>query len=181
MQNPLQISTRNISLSKAAESTIREKADKLDQFYGRIMSCRVMVETLHKSHHKGIMYHVRIDITVPGGEIVVKRPSHEDLYVAIRDSFDAARRQLENYARKQRGEVKAHVQQPQGRVTKIFRKEGYGFIEGQENYEIYFHRNAVLNGDFDHLNVGTPVRYTEELGENGPQASTVTVIGGQRG
>ncbi|MFQ5585971.1 MAG: HPF/RaiA family ribosome-associated protein [Thermodesulfobacteriota bacterium] len=180
MQNPLQISTRNISLSEAAENTIREKAEKLDQFYSRIMSCRVMVETQHKKQHKGIMYHVRIDITVPGHEIVVKRPSHEDLYVAIRDSFDTAKRQIESFARKQRGEVKNHVSQPQGRVAKLFPEGGYGFLEGEENYEVYFHRNAVLDDAFDSFEIGTLVRYTEEMGENGPQASTVSMIRGPR-
>jgi len=180
MQNPLQISTRNISLSEVAENSIRERAEKLDQYYNRIMSCRVMVETQHKKQHKGIMYHVRLDITVPGHEIVVKRPSHSDLYVAIKESFDTAKRQLENFARKQRGDVKNHVAPPQGRVAKIFHEEGYGFLEGAESYEVYFHRNAVLDDAFSNCEVGTLVRYTEEMGENGPQASTVTMLrGGQ--
>ena len=176
MQNPLQISTRNISLSEVAENSIRERAGKLDQFYNRIMSCRVMVEAQHKQQHKAIDYHVRIDITVPGHEIVVKRPSHKDIYVAIRDSFNTAKRQLESFARKQRGDVKNHVAPPQGRVAKIFHDEGYGFLEGAESYEVYFHRNAVLDDAFNTIEIGTLVRYTEEMGENGPQASTVSMI-----
>ncbi len=176
MQNQLQITTRNLSLSKAAEDAIRDKAGKLEKFYDRIISCRIMVEASHKHHNKGILYTLRIDITVPGGEIVVNRQGHEDLYVAIRDSFGAARRRLEDYARKQRGDIKRHGAQPYGMVTKIFAEEGYGFLEGTEKYEIYFHRNAVLNNAFDHLTIGTKVRYTEEMGANGPQASTVAAL-----
>jgi ribosomal subunit interface protein len=111
MKLPLQITTRNVSLSEAAEAGIREKAAKLDTFYDRIMSCRVVVEAPHRHQQQGILYNVRIDITVPGTELIVKREPHEDLYVSIRDAFDAARRQLQTYARKQRGEVKLHEPQ----------------------------------------------------------------------
>lgn len=176
MQIPLHVVAKNISLSEAAEATIREKAAKLEEFYNRITSCCVTVEAPHKHHHKGIIYNVRIDITVPGEEILINRQGNEDLYVAIRDSFDAARRRLEDYARKQRGQVKTHETQPHGMVIKLFPEGGYGFLLGQGNYEIYFHRNAVLDNAFDRLKVGTKVRYVEEMGENGPQASTVAIM-----
>lgn len=108
MQIPLQITIRGIEHSDALETHIRSKADKLDEFFDRIMSCRVVVEVPHKHHHQGKQFTVRIDIGVPGSEIVVNRDHAEDVYVALRDAFDAAKRQLEDYARKIRGDVKTH-------------------------------------------------------------------------
>ncbi|MBI5379065.1 MAG: ribosome-associated translation inhibitor RaiA [Nitrospirae bacterium] len=173
---PLQITVRNVLLSEAAENAIREKAAKLDRYYDRITSCRVVVEAPHRRHHQGVLYNVRVDLTVPGGELLVKREPHEDLYVAIRDAFDAARRQLEDYARRQRGQVKIHEEPPQARVSKLFPGEGYGFLETPDEREIYFHRNSVLNGGFERLEVGSLVRYTEGMGEQGPQATTVAIV-----
>lgn len=114
MQLPLQVTFRNMSPSEQLEAYIRERAAKLDEFYDKIMSCRVMVELHHQHHHKGNLYHVRVDLTVPQNEIVANRKAdehhaHEDAYVAVRDAFDAAERQLEDYARRQRGEVKTHA------------------------------------------------------------------------
>lgn len=108
MQIPMQITIRDMEHSEALETHIREKAKKLDEFFNHIMSCRVVVEMPHKHHHQGKQYNVRIDIGVPGNEIVVNRDHSEDVYVALRDAFDAAKRQLEDYARKVRGDVKTH-------------------------------------------------------------------------
>ena len=108
MQLPLQITIRDIEQSEALETHIRDKAKKLDEFFDRITSCRVVVEVPHKHHHQGKQFNVRIDIGVPGSEIVVNRDHAEDVYVALRDAFDAAKRQLEDYARKLHGNVKAH-------------------------------------------------------------------------
>jgi ribosomal subunit interface protein len=107
MEIPLQISFRDIPHSAAVEEKIREKMDKLEQYHDKITSCRVVVEAPHKSGHKGTLYHVRVDLTLPGEEIVVARDpkdhhAHEDVYVAIRDSFEAARRQLKKHVRKTR-------------------------------------------------------------------------------
>ena len=177
MKLPLQITTRNVSLSEAAESLIREKAAKLDTFYDRIMSCRVVVEVPHRHHQQGIQYNVHIDITVPGSELIVKREPHEDLYVSIRDAFDAARRQLQTFVRKQRGEVKQHESQPQGHVVRLFPENDYGFIGTPDGREIYFHRNSIKNNDFDKLTTGMEVRFVEEQGTEGPQASAVIPVG----
>ncbi len=177
MKLPLQITARHMSLSEAAETTIREKVAKLDTFCERIMGCRVLVEAPHRSQNQGSMYNVRIDITVPGSEMVVKREPHEDLYVAIRDAFDAARRQLQAYTRKQRGEVKIHEETPIARVARLFPEEGYGFLETPDGREIYFHENSVSNGGFRHIAPGAAVRYSEEVGEQGPQASVVMPLG----
>jgi len=100
MKLPLQITSRNVSLSESAEQSIREKAAKLDQFYDQIMGCRVLVESPHRHQQHGNQYNVRLDITVPGSEIVIKREENEDLYVAIRDAFDAARRKVKEHSAK---------------------------------------------------------------------------------
>ncbi len=178
MNLPLQVTFRGTPRSKAVEAHIREKADKLDVFYKKIMGCHVVVEAPHRRHHKGKHYHVRIDMTVPGGELVVNRePSkhseYEDVYVAVRDAFDAARRQLQNYAKRQRKEVKTHEGIPHARVGKLFLEQGYGFLELPDRRAIYFHTNSVLEVDFDRMEVGMEVHFAEEQGEKGPQASTV--------
>lgn len=108
MQVPPQITIRDIEHSDALETHIRDKVNKLDEFFDRIMSCRVVVEMPHKHHHQGKQFNVRLDIGVPGSELVVNRDHAEDVYVALRDAFDAAKRQLEDYARKMRGDVKTH-------------------------------------------------------------------------
>jgi cold shock CspA family protein len=124
---------------------------------------------------------VRIDLTVPGSELVIKRQPNEDIYVVIRDAFDAAYKKLEDYERKLRGEVKTHQSPSHAMVTKLFPKSGYGFLEAPEGYEVYFHKNSVLNSAFSKLKIGTKVRYVEEPGEKGPQASTVAIVGKQGG
>lgn len=108
MQIPVQITTRGIEHSEALEAHIRDRANKLDKFFDHIMSCRVVAEIPHKHHHQGKQFNVRIDIGVPGSEITVNRDHHEDVYVALRDAFDAAQRQLEDYSRKIRGDIKTH-------------------------------------------------------------------------
>jgi ribosomal subunit interface protein len=108
MQVPLQVTLKDMPQSDAVESRIREKAEKLARFYDRIMSCRVVVETPQRHQHQGKLYSVRIDLTVPGAELVANRAQDEDVYVAIRDAFVAITRQLEDFARRQRGEVKSH-------------------------------------------------------------------------
>ncbi len=181
MKLPLQITFRDMPSSEAVETRIREKAAKLDEFYDRIMSCRVVVEAPHRRHHQGKLYHVRIDLTVPEGEIVASREphdrhSHEDVYVAIRDAFDAARRQLEDHARRHRAAVKTHEAQPRGRIVRLFPEQGYGFIESVDGREVYFHRNSVLDGAFEKLKVASEVRFAVEEGDQGPQASTVWAV-----
>ena len=102
MKLPLQITYRNVPATPSIEADIRSRAEKLDQYFDRITSCRVVVEAPHHSHHKGNHFRVRVDITVPGSEFVAGRDprdagSHEDLYVAIRDAFRAAERELKSH------------------------------------------------------------------------------------
>ena len=109
MQLPLQISARGVELGSATESLIRQHAEKLDRYYDRIMGVRVMVEGPQRQMGEPIVHNVHIDITIPGGEVVVKRQAHPELQTAIQRAFDAARRRLQDYARRQRGDVKAHA------------------------------------------------------------------------
>jgi ribosomal subunit interface protein len=176
MKIPLQITARNFDLTDVIRNEIYEKAEKLDNFYGGIMRCRVIVETPHRRQRDGVLYNVRIDMTVPGSELMIKREPHEDLYAAIRNSFDAAYRRLEEFARQRRGDVKRHEESAYARVSALFPDKGYGFLTTPEGREIYFHKNSVLNRKFNRLKVGTEVRFIEEVGEKGPQASTVSLV-----
>ncbi len=182
MQIPVQVTFRNMDPSEAVEANVREKAEKLERHFDRVISCRVVVESPHRRHQKGKLYNVSIGIGVPGKEIVVnhsgpKNHAHEDVYVAVRDAFNAATRQLEDHARKVRGEVKSHEVPPHGKVARLFPYKGYGFVEMSDGREIYFHRNSVVNGAFDQLKIGHEVRVAVAEGADGPQASTVTPIG----
>ena len=109
MKLPLQIATRGVELGSATETLIRQHAEKLDRYYERIMGIRVMVEVPQRQMGEPIVHNVHIDITVPGGEVVVKRQAHAELHTAIQRAFDAARRRLQDYARRQRGDVKARA------------------------------------------------------------------------
>lgn len=182
MKLPLEITFRNMKPSEAIDADIREKAAKLDRFSDDVMACRVAVEAPHKHHHKGNIYHVRIEITVPDGKLVVSRDpkdnqAHEDAYVAIRDAFDAARRQLQDFVRRRRQAVKSHEPPLHGRIVELVPEENYGRIETSDGRTLYFHRNSVLNTEFDKLTLDAEVRLEEESGDRGPQASTVKVVG----
>jgi ribosomal subunit interface protein len=182
MKLPLQIAFRNLERSEAIEAKIHERAEKLDKYHDHIMSCRVVVEATHKHHQHGNHYHVRVDVTVPNGELVAHREPDEhhrytDVYVAIRDAFDAIRRQLEDDARRKDRRVKAHAAPPHGRIAELYPAEDYGRIETLDGRLVFFHRNSVVDADFDALKVGAEVRFSEEQGERGPQATTVYVVG----
>ncbi len=182
MQSPLQITFRGMEPSDAVEANIREKAEELEKFTEHITSCQVIVEAPHKHHLKGLRYSVKVDITLPNKKIVASRHpdehrAHEDVYVAIRDAFNAAGRQLEEHVSRRRTNVKTHEIPPHGIISKLNANEDYGTIETPDGREIYFHRNSVLNADFDRLENGASVRFTEEMGEKGPQASSVHVEG----
>jgi ribosomal subunit interface protein len=109
MKLPLQITVRGVEVGGATETLIRQYAEKLNRYYDRIMSMRVMVEVPQRQMGEPIVHNVHIDITVPGGEVVVKRQAHPELHTAIQRAFEAARRRLQDYARRQRGDVKARA------------------------------------------------------------------------
>ncbi len=184
MQTPLQITFRNIDPSPAVEAKVRERINELEQFFDRIISCRVMIEAPHRRHLQGQLYHIRADLKIPGREIVVKRDppehqAHEDIYVAVRDCFDSVRRQLEDHIRRRRGDTKTHEVPGHGRIANLIAEKDYGFIAASDGTEVYFHRNAVAHEGFDKLSIGQEVRFAlhPEEGEKGPQASTVVPIG----
>jgi cold shock CspA family protein/ribosome-associated translation inhibitor RaiA len=168
--------------SPAMEARIRKLAERLERFSDQIMRCRVTVEAPQGHQRQGGLFEVTIDITVPGREIAIghsppEAHAHEDAYVALRDAFRAARRKLEDYARQRRHEVKTHIELPVGRVCELKPKQDFGRIETDNGRLVYFHRNSVLGRAFDDLTAGTEVRFAEEPGDNGPQASTVHVLG----
>lgn len=182
MAIPLEIVFHNVDRSDAVEDAVRERANKLEQIVPNVTSCRVTIEAPHRHHQQGNLYTVRIDLRYPGGEALASRaPSahhaHEDVYVAVRDAFKAARRQLQDRVRVRRGEVKPHEPPPHGRIVSLDRSRECGRIATADGREIYFHRNSVLNVSFDRLEPGIEVRFSEEPGEQGPQASTVQVVG----
>lgn len=182
MQFPVQITFKGIDHSDFIEARILERAEKLERFAGQIMSCRVVVERATHRHHKGDIYHVHINATMPGRELVVSRDpergdAHADVYVAVRDAFDALRRQLEDAVRRKRGEEKFHAVPPHGRVSSIDVTAGRGIILTSDDRELVFSRNSVVDGDFERLQPGDEVRFTESTGQEGPAASTVRVIG----
>jgi cold shock CspA family protein len=182
MRLPLQIAFHNMPHDADIEAAIRANTVWLNNHCDRIMSCRVVVDRPHLHHKEGNLYQIRIDLKVPGRELAVKRePSqradYKDLDVMIRDAFDEMRRQLEDHSRRQRGEVKTHQSLPHARVVRVFPETGYGFLETPDGREVYFHRKSVVEANFEDLKVGKEVRFVEELGEKGPQASSVTPVG----
>ena len=112
MKIPLQIAVRNMPHSAVLEERIRENAAKLEEFHTRIVSCRVAIEASGKHRSKGRQFEVRIDVRVPGDELVANRAHNEDVYVAVRDAFNAVRHQLQETARIVRGDTKAHQTTP---------------------------------------------------------------------
>lgn len=175
MERPLKITSRDFALSAAFETEIREKAAALDTYYERISGCEVTVEAPAIAHHrKGGPFVVRIRLTLPGIELVTDRQEEEELSQAIREAFDAARRQVEDYARELRGAVKVHEPELRAKVSKLF--PDYGFLETPDGREVYFHPHSVLEEGFDKMEIGTEVRFVEEEGEQGPQASTVIIL-----
>ncbi|OFZ56205.1 MAG: hypothetical protein A2428_02330 [Bdellovibrionales bacterium RIFOXYC1_FULL_54_43] len=185
---PVQIAYRDFRPSPAVTADIKERVAKLEQFFNRITWCYVTVGRSFQRHRRGNLYSVRIDLRVPGQAIVTSgRPdydgAHEDIYVALRDAFNRIQRQLQDYTRQRR--IRVHMSEQQGssrgRVVRILREGGrdgdYGFIEAKDGREIYFHGHSLVHGKFDELKIGSEVRYAEEMGEEGPQASTVEVVG----
>ena len=204
MQLTPSITFRGIDPSAALEAEIRTRIGKLETYYHAIMGCHVLVEFAQRHHEAGNRYHVRIDLTVPGEAIVVAHdaslhatdqdihlakatkqdeadPERKHAFVAVREAFDVARRQLQDYARRHRGTVKTAARQPQGRVVQLFPVDEYGYIEAADGHEVYFQKSSVLKDAFDRLAVGSTVSFVEEPGEKGPQASTVKLLHARRG
>lgn len=183
MQVPLDITFQNSEPSEQIRAEVEKHAERLEKFHDRITSCNVAVIAPQTRHRKGDLYKIDIRIAMPEHkDIIVTKthgdaPEHEHFAVAIKDAFAAAQRQVEDAVREMRGQVKPHEAEDHGRVSKFLAGEDYGFIETPDGREVYFHRNSVLDDGFDRLTVGSEVRFVEEIGEKGTQASTVRMIG----
>jgi ribosomal subunit interface protein len=173
--NSIQVTFRDLPYSQALETRIQEHAEKLSEFSELFIHCRVVLTISQNHKHQGKLYNVRINLAVPGREIVVTRQQDEDIYVAIRDAFNALSRQVEEYVRKRRGDVKRHEALLYGFVVRLFPEEGYGFIKGQDGNEYYFSETNVASKTFNQLAIGDTVQFLTEPGNDGPQAHRVTL------
>lgn len=183
MQIPLEIYYQNVEKTEAVERLIQAKVDKLEKICDYITSARVAVERRHRPQTSANPYEVRIGLRVPPGhELVVRRVSNEagreePLPATIRRAFDAMRKQLQELVERQRGEVKVSPSpEMTALVEKLYPEEGYGFLRTVEGHQVYFHKNSVLHGHWESLTIGVGVRFTQELGEKGLQATTVELV-----
>ncbi|NDC63204.1 MAG: HPF/RaiA family ribosome-associated protein [Planctomycetia bacterium] len=161
MQTQPQVSFDDIPIDEAVRDAALDHIAQLEGFSDRITGCHVVIAQPHRHHREGRLYSVRVDVRVPGGEIVVNRDhhldhAHEDVFVALRDSFRAARRRLEDRVRRLRGVEKSHAPRTQGHVAQIFPLQEYGFIQAADGREIYFHRRSMSDNDFRTIDVGSP-------------------------
>jgi cold shock CspA family protein/ribosome-associated translation inhibitor RaiA len=184
MQTPLEIAFHNLPSSDWIESEIRDRAAKLEKIYPRLVGCRVSVEALHKQHRTGNIYDVHIELSLPGATLMVSREPHRakekyaspNLRTSLRDAFEAAERQLLDYKRQQQeGEVQADEMLLQGQISQLYPDEEHGFILTGEGTQLYFHRNSLMNADFDRLKRGDIVHYEAADGDTGPIARKVWV------
>jgi ribosomal subunit interface protein len=175
IKQPLQITFHGMEASEAVESAARKRAEHLDQFASDIMACRVMVDLAQKHRHQGQPYAVRIDLTLPGYELVVDRVQDEDVYVALRDAFDAMKRKLEEAVRRRRGDEKQHAREVHGEVVRLNAAEGFGFVRTPDGQEYYFARDNLASGHFERLEEGQPVQFIAEVAGEGLQAKRVSI------
>jgi cold shock CspA family protein len=203
MQSSPVIVFRRIRGTEALEADIRARLAGLEKYSPELIGARVLVELDERHHRDGNRYHVRIDLSVPGEDVIVTHdaslrpalraraaprtrkvdeldPGHRRAKVAIREAFEAARRRLQDSVRRRRGAVKAHEPAPTGVVIRLFPDEDYGFIQAADGHEVYFQNASVLGGAFGRLTVGSKVVFAEQRGEKGPQASTVRLVKGVR-
>jgi cold shock CspA family protein/ribosome-associated translation inhibitor RaiA len=183
MEVPPEITFRGLEKSAEIETHILKKAAKLDDIHPGIISCRVTVEREQEHQRSGSPYRARVIVRIPPNKELIGQ--HEPgegkiddrLQTAVTEAFNAVQRQLVKTKEMQQGKVKSAPEQELfGLVVRLFREEGYGFIRSVDGREIYFHKNAVLHGGFERLEIGTGVRYFPSEGKQGPQASTVQIV-----
>lgn len=186
MQIPLEIAFHNIAKSDWAEAAIRDHVARLERIYDRLVTCRVRVDQRNNNTAKTIPPVVRIEIGIPGRKdiVVAHEPGHlqqkfqaPDLHNAINEAFRIAERRLSEYkdqlkhpTAERRHEA---VQEFVGQIAEIGLDEDFGYLLTKEGGLLYFHRNSMLNGDFDTLKRGDEVTYVEAMGDTGPTASKV--------
>jgi cold shock CspA family protein len=183
MQTQVQIDFQGVAKTATLEASIAEHVARLEQRWGRITACRVIVKGPGGHHRSSGLYDVRIQLALPDGrEVNVARTPpaderHADLTFALNDAFKHARRQLQDRVRRAQGQVKRRAEQPIGKVVRIDPSGDFGFLQTRDGQELYFHRNSMLGDGFARLRVGSHVRFAEESGEKGTQASTVRLLG----
>ena len=182
MQATVEIDFQGMAADESLRQAVLKHVATLEERFGEITWCRVAIKAPSEHHRKGGLYEVAVHIIVPHrrdvdiGRTATADERYADPAFAVNDAFKRALRRLEERARRQRGKVKTHEEQPIATVKSI-NGNGFGFLETADGREIYFHRNSVLNDGFAHLTPGTRVTYFEEPGEKGPQASTVKLLG----
>ncbi|MGZ3410977.1 MAG: cold shock domain-containing protein [Xanthobacteraceae bacterium] len=183
MQQQIKIEFQGMAPVTRLRQEISQHVSALESRYGRITTCRVVLKAPSARRRAGGAYEVNIRLALPNGrEVDVARTAdlderHADVTFAINDAFKRARRRLQDRVRRMQGQAKVHEEQLIGTVTKLEPVEKLGVIETSDGQEIYFHPNAVLNGGYSKLKIGSRVSFHEEPGNKGPQASTVRVMG----
>lgn len=188
MQVPLEVAFHNIDSSDWAEREIRDRVADLEKIYDRLTSCRVRVDQRATNNNGSIPPVVHIELGIPGRPdlVVSHEPDHllrkyqrPDLHKAINEAFRIAERRLVDFKQKRDGRTKEpHHDGPNqalGQIAEMDPGGEFGFLLTQQGALLYFHRNAMLSGDFDDLRRGHEVHYVEDMGDTGPVASKVRV------
>jgi cold shock CspA family protein/ribosome-associated translation inhibitor RaiA len=183
MQKPLELNYHDLPRSEWSEQLIRDRVERLERYCDSIVSCTVIVSKPHKHQHRGNPYRVSIEFHLPRNRrlIVNEEPAvveqESNLRTVIEAAFSAMERRLPSAGEVQRrNALRPTDGPPHGLVVRLFPEEGYGFLRTPSGEEHYFHRNSVLHDDFARLAVGTEVRFERELGDAGPQASSVQIV-----
>jgi cold shock CspA family protein/ribosome-associated translation inhibitor RaiA len=182
MQTPPEIKFHDVDRSEWVENYIRERVQHLERFAEGITSCHVTLSQEAAKHNKGNRYSVMVEVRLPPNhDLAAKKQKivHDmptELPALINLAFGAIEKQVKKTAQLRRADVKSHNGGPRGLVAKLS-PDGYGFIRSFDNRDVYFHRNSVLHGDFERLTIGAEVRFSAEEGEEGPQASSVQLVG----
>lgn len=185
MQVPLEIAFQNVDVQEWAENDIRERVADLERIYDRIISCRVRVQQRATNRRSSTPPVVHIDIGLPGqNDIVVSQEperllqkfQHPDLHNAIHEAFRVAEQRLISI--KEQQTERSHEWQPEdiklaGQVAEIVPARDFGFLLTNTGGLLYFHREALTVGDFDTLQPGDEVFYSESDGDTGPTATNV--------
>jgi cold shock CspA family protein/ribosome-associated translation inhibitor RaiA len=183
MQTSPQIEFQNLTPTQEIRDAIGKHIDALEERWGRVTACRVVLKGPGEHHRAGGLYDVHIHLALPDGrEVNVQRTAladdrRTDLNYAVNDAFKRARRQLQDKVRRVQGQVKQHEAPPIATVARLDPSGEFGFLETADGQEVYFHRNSVLDDGYARLQVGSRVTFAEEMGDKGAQASTVKLLG----
>ena len=183
MQTPVEIDFQGLKGNEQLRACVLKHIAVLEERFGRITACRVVIKAPSERHRTGSAYEIALRLSLPQGrEVDIGRSEkpdvrHADATVALNDAFRRARRRLQDHARRMRGVVKSHDGPPIATVRSFDGLAGFGFLETTDGREIYFHKNSILNGDFRGVAPGARVTFFEEMGDKGPQASTVKLLG----